>query len=762
MDKIDIYISRIWYLKHFDNNTFEPSQCFEQSFDFKRWYKTNGVPDVYLVLLKKGVISDPFFGMNTDKCKWIEEKDWCFVTEFTCSNPETIESLLFEGLDTFGEIWLNSNKIGESRNMHISYEFKISGILQKKNRLVILFRSPICEAKKYQYKDIYATFNALERMYIRKPAMSYGWDIAPRLVTCGIWRPFYLIPKKKIKLKDVYIRTISIEKNIARISIEFTIENSGEMAALLEVNVYGRCGESEFRVKEKINNGKNIISLKIDNPKLWWTQDFGCPNLYDLKMEVIFHKKIIEIWQDKIGIRVIELIQEPQDGRNISFKFRLNGKDIYMRGINWTPLDAIFARATKGKYEKALRKAKECNINLLRVWGGGIYESDYFYRYCDENGILVFQDFMMACGIYPLDRYFQELLSEEAKAIVKRLRNHPSIALYCGDNENDYARDENWYNIPKERNDLLDPEYNVLTRRVLKTICYELDPSRPYIPSSPYSPTEDIKSNDPSQGDRHFYQLHTEYKNSAFTNEEARFINEQGNLAFPDKKTLRSISNEIWSLDNEIVDHHMGTHRILGCYTTWREWHEAALKRTFGYVPKGLEEYIRLSQLFQACALKYWIERQRIRKFNSGGYILWNLKDCWPQISCAIIDYYFREKLGYYAVKKAFQYVSPIIHEVEKGKFTIYIVNDTLNKQEGKLIVEKINGAKNKDRLLNVKTLIKPNSVCKLDTLFIYMNKFDSDTYIYASFQTSTNIWTNFYFPIDSTNYGLIKELLLI
>ncbi len=656
-------LSSGWRLKGFKEDG-EKEGAYKPDYNDKDWMKVNIPSEVHLELFKRGYIDDPFFHNNLDKLLWIPSWEWWYRLRFRLPShvDYTKAFMVFHGLDTLAIAWLNGKIIGSFKNMFRTYKVDVTDVVlrDEENVLAIKFDS-ILKGYKATIRN-WSEWREKEwlrfRPRFRKAQMSFGWDIAPKLLTIGIWKDVELLLVRNGIIEDVYVRTRRVKEKEAEVEVLVQITSYRDRESLVIAEVLDK-GEIICSGKKTLKGkGTQLVefTFRVRDAKLWWPWDVGEPYLYTLKVELLYDNEPEDERYIRFGIRGVKLITKNQQGRN-TFRFVINDVPIYVRGINWTPPDAIFVRIDKDRYTKLLRMVKDMNANMLRIWGGGIYPHDIFYDLCDEMGIMIWQDFMFACADYPRDKEFLNEAREEAKDVVKRLRNHPSIILWCGDNECDA---------------MFHPEGHPLNRVVLKQVCEELDPTRPYWPSSPCGGE---RPSSPYEGDTHIWHHGTYYKADIYEREleVALFISEIGHLSCPDMKTLRSYIPEerLWP-PNE--DYRFGYH-------PWSlrrlKRLERAMKIYWGELPKSIEEYIRVSQLLQAEAYKYWVEKCRRRKFNNGGIVLWNVTDCWPQCSDSIIDYFGRPKIAYYYVKIAF---SPILVLAERREedVVIWVVNDTL------------------------------------------------------------------------------------
>jgi len=693
-----------WRLQHFADGAGEAAGAHLAEHDDLAWLPATVPGQVHLDLMAAEVIPDPFFGLNYEQCLWVEEKEWWYRTAFTPDLEELSGKrveLVFEGLDTFATVYLNGQEIGASRNMWVPLVLDVTDRLKwgEPNTLAVRLRSAF-EAVKPDMaadegSDVTGFFSPKERVYARKAQMSYGWDIAPRIVSVGLWRPVYLrlVPEVAIRGFWQWTRGIDdrrpwaasagIPDTTAAITFECEVENLTPEPRTAIRRIEASCGDSaiEWEREVTLKPGRWTVGTSIDihEPRLWWPHGMGDQNLYRGTVSLRIDDEVIDERPISFGIRTVELLlQDPETGEP-RFFFTVNGAPCFMRGTNWMPTDAMFARVTPERIDAVLELCREANCNMLRIWGGGIYEDPAFYELCDEKGLLVWQDFMMACGLYPQNEGFRRQLREEAEWVVRELRGHPSLALWAGDNENDCAYA--WGGG--------DPEgylRNGLTREVLPEVCARLDPSRTYIPSSPYNPSGHGNPNAPDEGDVHLWDHSVRARHPMYFTDTSKFLSEIGRICAANLgSTQRFLAPEDqWPVENKAWEHHVGTIPTEDFKRRWKT--DEGIRNLLGRDAESLQEYIAASQYGQAWCLGEWIERARRRKFECGGILWWNIFDNWPEHVDAVVDHYFGEKVGYTAVCRASRLLMPSIAR-EGEAFRIYLLNDTLEPSAGMLTV---------------------------------------------------------------------------
>ena len=645
--------------------------------------------EVHLDLLRHGRIAEPLYDRNAPACAWVEDRFWWFRRSFTHDGAGGARAeLVCDGLDLNAVLWLNGAEIGRAANALIAHRFEVTQALRKgDNELIVRLDAGVAEAKSKPLAKYGKGTH--ESIWVRKAAFTFGWDWAPRLVNCGIWRPVRIELLDTVALRDVWVRTrLSRKGRGAIVTVATDVENVTDASAdaALTLSIPG-VGKRTLALKALAPGRARIEAVfKVVRPRLWWPRPLGKPHLYTLDARLSVGRSSSAQRTVRFGIREIALLQEPladvPGGK--SFTFAVNGEKCFVNGANWAPLDGIVARVTPEKRERVLSLVRDANLNMLRVWGGGIYEEDDFYDFCDANGILLWHDFMMACFIYPGDDAgFRRRLAAEIEAAVPRLRNHPSIALWCGSNESDWAFDSNWYPGCESNASL------VLEHGLIPGLLKTLDPDRPYRPTSPWG-GEDV--NDEDQGDQHWWSIsiasggneQIDYRN--YRRAHCTFNSEYGYFGMP---ALESICDYLpegqRAVDAEGFRFHTNAHGFTLKQRVGNLKVLAAIDLLAGdAAAMSLEQLVDASQLLQAEALKTAIEQSRRRKFDCGGSMFWMFPDAWGEIGWSVVDYYLRKKASYDAIRRASAPVLVSIKEEECGVST-WVVNDTRARVKGTL-----------------------------------------------------------------------------
>ncbi|MDE4541120.1 glycoside hydrolase family 2 protein [Thermoanaerobacterium sp. R66] len=619
---------------------------------------------VQLDLMTQNKISDPFYRMNEIECHKLEDKEWIYRKEFDFEFPDEFDEikLVFEGIDTLADIYFNGDYLGTAENMFISYEYDVTDLIKEKNNVLEVYFQSITKAIRSIEKDsplkLESSFESA-RPYIRKAQYSFGWDWGPRLIQVGLWKDAYISIIKDAAIEKPFFYTEKLRDGAAYVRVSASISYFADFDLKAEVTI-SYDGEVCGRKVVSITYGEIDAAFKIDEPKLWYPNGVGPQNLYDICIKLTMADVVVDELNFRSGIRVVELLRE-KDDIGESFIFEINGIKIFAKGADWIPADSFLPRITKEDYYTFIKLAKDANMNMLRVWGGGIYEDEAFYDACDKMGIMVWQDFMYACAQYP-DQFdwFQQMAAEEAEDVLLRLRNHPSIVLWCGNNENNTGFYSWWGNG--------DPKYlgNYIYKEILPQICEKYDPSRPYWVSSPYG---GVDPNSESEGDRHQWNVWSGWTDvKAYLADKSRFVSEFGFQSMPDWKTVLSYTKEDdrYILSPVMISHNKqidGMERLIRYMVS-----------ELGF-PKDFKSFVYLTQFNQAEAIKKGVEHWRARKFMTAGTLYWQFNDCWSVASWSCIDYYKRKKALYYYSGRFFANVLPYIAE-EDGGITIYGISD--------------------------------------------------------------------------------------
>ncbi|HOB76501.1 MAG TPA: glycoside hydrolase family 2 protein [Phycisphaerae bacterium] len=655
------------------NGSWEFRQAGRAPLRIKRWLPATVPGTVHTDLLAAGQIEDPFYRTNELDLRWIEQADWVYRRTVHLK-PEFLRDaravwLDFAGLDTLATVRLNGHVVGQADNMFHPWRFDVRPFLKTgANQLEVEFASAprVAEELAAKSRNQYRSVFYQPRLWLRKAQYAGGWDWGPRFLTCGIWRPVCLRAVEQAEICNVHAFTTELNQHRAVLAVDVEIESHVSASAAVCVSLRPADGASgasqaasvqpaaatspsgkpvrngrvsEVRVEADLAHGTQIVStsLIVENPALWWPNGMGSQSLYEVEVVLEMGAATVHAVSQTVGFRSVELIRE-RDGQGESFRFRVNGRDVFCKGANWIPGDSFLPRFTPERYRQRLLDARDTHMNMLRVWGGGVYEDPAFYRLCDELGLMVWQDFMFACSEYPEEPALVEKVRREARHVVRELRNHPCLVLWCGNNENQWLFDEIWAPTGKRSGETY---YN----DILPAVCREYDPQRPYWPGSPYGGS---KANDPNFGDCHVWSVWGGWLGPAhYRDNPARFASEFGFQAMPAAATVREFTaREDRRLFSPVIDHHNkvedGHARIV-----------RFLADSLG-LPVDLDDYVYLSQVQQADAIKIGVEHWRRRWPGSAGALYWQLNDCWPVASWSAVDWAGRPKALWYASRRFF------------------------------------------------------------------------------------------------------------
>ncbi len=644
---------------------------------------------VHLDLLANDLIADPFYGENEKELQWIGESEWqyscTFFSDSLILEKENLD-LVFEGLDTYAQVFLNDSLILTSNNMFRTWRVDVKAVVHEgKNQLTVVFFPPgeINESKanelSYKLPD--------KRAFTRKSPYHFGWDWGPEFVTCGIWKPVHLDAWDAFRIEKVHIQHGPIDEVPLKVIHHMTVVSDREQSARVQVFDEDSGERVAFKNVDLIP-GKNEIFLEavIEDRKLWWPVSLGDQNMYTWRTKLV-GGGILDEYLSSFGVREIKLIHEP-DEYGESFYFSVNGLPVFMKGANYVPQDNFLTRVDTARYKQLIESVVDANMNMLRVWGGGFYENDIFYELCDKNGILVWQDFMFACNMYPGGDAFLENVRQEAIDNVSRLSNHPCIALWCGNNE----IDEGWHNwgwqkslaysfedSAKVWNDYLNVFHDILPN-----VVEAIDPGTAYWPSSPM--TGWGRDEAYTRGDVHYWGVWWgEEPFSMYREKVGRFASEYGFQGIPPMETIEAFGGATHPTSNiqhpkpDVLEAHQkhprGTELI-----------QKYMEREY-IVPENFEDYVYISQVLQAEGMGEAFYTHRIAQPYCMGTLYWQLNDCWPVTSWAGLDYYGRWKALHYHVKRAY---SPImVRAIEKdGDIFVFALNDHPSGQEVEMKIE--------------------------------------------------------------------------
>lgn len=699
---------------------------FKQA-DSGEWLPATVPGTVHTDLLANKKIEDPFYRTNERNLQWIDKKDWIYLNTVKIDSATLLKENIeidFKGLDTYADVYVNDSLVLKADNMFREWKADCKKFLKAgDNQIKVYFHSPIKiglqELEKHGY-GLPASNDQSENggvgdkkvsVFTRKAGYHYGWDWGPRFVTSGIWRPVSLKAWNNAKINNLQVVQESVSAQSASIKAIFEVDATATGSAELELTC---SNDSSLKATGTINLKPGLcrgeVDLTINNPKLWWTNGLGEAFLYNMNGTLKIDDIVIDGIQVNVGLRTVKVIQEP-DSLGKSFYVELNGKPVFMKGANYIPNDNFLPRVTAEEYEKVVKSAFDTKMNMLRVWGGGIYENDVFYDLCDKYGILVWQDFMFACSMYPDNNALLENIRLEAVDNVKRLRNHPSIGLWCGNNEIDVAWQQNnenggwgWkqqYN-PEQRKAIWHA-YDTIFHKILADVVKEYDTDRFYWSSSPMAGWGKHSDFAAHSGDIHYWDVWWGQKPfEEYETHIGRFMSEYGFQSFPEFNTVKTYTIPAdYDIFSEVMKAHQRSSIGNGTIKNY-------MQRDYK-VPTDFRKFLYVGQLLQAEGIKFAMEAHRRAKPYCMGTLFWQINDCWPVASWSSTDYYRRWKAQQYYAKKAFSdvLVSP---DLDSTKVSVFVVNDLHEKKNTTLLLKVIDFS---GKVLFEKTItaaLEPNS----------------------------------------------------
>lgn len=634
-----------------------------------------------------GLVPDPRRDIGIGKSRWISQTDWLYTKKFVIDPNDPVLSgnaeLVFEGLDTFAAVTVNGNTLGDADNMFRTWIFDVTGLIAAgENVLTVKLASPentVRELEKQSGRRIFSD----PRTYARKAAYSFGTDVSPALPTIGIFKSVY------VRATGTRFTSASVlyelSENLDRATLDFDVEISTPEGATvaLEIEYRDRDEPKLLRYEYTLAPGttRKTERVSMDNPDLWWPNGSGAQHLYDFTFRIFDGDELLEQVARRVGFRKIELCEDVCDNGR-TFYFKINNNPIFMRGANWLPCDFFPSRPKSAHYAKLIRLARNAHHNLLRVWGGGVYEDDDFYDRCDETGIMVWQDFMFAHGPVPDDCAFADNVREEVVEQVRRLRNHPSVIVYCGNS--------GCYSV-FERSEATDKADALSGRQIWEQLIPEVLDE--YVPGAIYRVSTPFTAHgrDPdlaTEGDVHLWDVWLRFTDPAFFQiSDARFVTEFGLESLPNGDTLEQfIPAEAHDIESDSIRAH--EHSGDGIVRIIR--YVAARFR----LPRDFGDWIYKSQITQAEGVRIGVESFRIRKFRAGGALYWHFNDCWPSVSWSAVDYNLGPKALYYMARR---FYAPVMlafvtkdwypSEIDRDHIKLAVVNDTFATVKGRLNV---------------------------------------------------------------------------
>ncbi|MBN1878352.1 MAG: glycoside hydrolase family 2 protein [Anaerolineae bacterium] len=654
---------------------------------FKEAYTSEWLPaqvpgSVHTDLLALDRIPDPFVADNELSVQWVTERNWEYQLTFQAAADLLAEEHIFlvcDGLDTFAHVKVNDMPIGHAENMFRQYRWEVTSLLtEDENTLHIRFPSTVAHIRQQQEKfPLTGVSQAIPGgPYVRKAPSHFGWDWGPQLPPTGIWKDVRIEGYTTARIEDVHIRQQHSDNNSVILSVDVALERwqTADVNVTLKVTAPGGTEQTITGVlKGDTSTGNLTVELK--NAQLWWPNGYGDHPLYKVKVILEQNGNCLDSRDYKVGLRTLELRQEP-DEFGTSFTFVVNGVPVFAKGANWIPADSFPTRISDEHLTHLIRSAADANMNMLRVWGGGFYEEERFYDLCDTYGILVWQDFIFACSIYPDDDAFFENVRVEAIQNIRRLRHRASLALWCGNNEMEGGwADWGWAQRQPEAK-RLKAAYDRMYHHLLPDLCAVEDPDHAYWPSSPSSGVPFDDPNGTWAGDTHNWMVwHGGQKFAGYREHNSRFVSEFGFQSLP---VLRTISTYApvseWNMTSYLMEHHQrnasGNGKIINYMTDHFR------------MPKDFPSLVYLTQILQAEAVRTGVEYWRRNRACTSGTLYWQLNDCWPVASWASLDYFGRWKALHYSARR---FYAPVLLSAEEAvtQACLYVTSDLMQTWTG-------------------------------------------------------------------------------
>lgn len=718
---------------------------------------------VHTDLLAQGLIDDPFYADNEKRLQWIGEKDWEYSRTFVLTAEELSAShaeLVLEGVDTYSKIYVNGTEVLATDNMFRTWRVDVKALLYEGENTIRVCFDSVFKTDMPKYLNAPYKLQAWPNndqssiwlsLYARKAGYNYGWDWGPRFITTGLWKPVYLDCWSGLELQPSQILTVSADAGKARMNARVSVKS--DFAGPVCVSIVSD-GKVLYRKNHDLAAGENIIDcpFTVKNPRLWWSNGLGGQPLYDFRIVVGEGEKKVSR-TERTGIRTIEVVRE-KDEWGTSMYVKLNGTPVFCKGADWVPQDNFPARISRERMVSAVKDAADANMNMLRVWGGGLYESEDFYNACDSLGILIWQDVAFACGMFPSDEAYLRTVAEEVKDNVRRLRNHPSLALWCGNNENEISYYEWGWNrtlSPAQREDYESGLKRLFYQTIPQAIASE-DASRYYHPSSPVTGYSGIAY---SEGDAHYWGVWKGAWIEEYLKPQniARFMSEYGFQSYPCMETIHSFCPD-WDLyvgSNSLIAHQKAHDDNTRDPYFGDKQMRKYMQRYF-HVPSDLEDFVFLSQFMQAEAVKVAMEAHRRAKPYCMGTLFWQLNDCWPVASWSSVDYYGNWKPLQYYAKRSYSEVLASPYIAEDGKIRVKVVSDRKKKLDATLEfrIMDADGTLHDNASVSVSA---PADAC-MDA-FAYDPDVPASAFVYVRLMEKGKVLSeNTFFPLDANRYS--------
>lgn len=700
---VERYLNGTWKLRwcdgqrggmpHYIHTPNEPAYAdildmpkeISDDYDAIKWIDATVPGEVHMDLMQAGIIESPYEGTGVLQCRWVEECYWFYRRVFDAEDiyKNRFAKLIFMGLDYGAVIYLNGKEIARHNNAFYPCEIDVSDmLLPKGNVLLVRLESGLFSVCEKPIRDYYTATMSIDvllhkRNWLRKTQSQAAWDWSPRLLNIGIYKPVILKASNKMIVDTIALNaSLNEELNTGTIKARAFVSEHDRDIGKISLNIMVNGKKYVFTYDEIPNDGVLEARLSVDNPRLWWPAGYGEQSLYTVDITINSDDETIYTQSKEVGFRHISVNQQPHPKEGNYFIFEINGEPIFLKGSNLVPNDLITAAITPERYKRLVELALKANFNFLRVWGGGLYESDDFYELCNRKGIMVWQEFIAACAVIPIeDKQLLESIKKEAVYQMRRLSCHPSLIAWCGNNEIGWAE--------KQYDNFHVGEDRELYHRIFPEILAKEDPEKYYQPTSPYTQGYD-DYNTQIAGDQHPWGVGFGNKDSRdYEKYVCRFPNEGGILGPVSLKTTMACLREgdaihsfSWQIHDNMLENSSSSTSPDNDVRFWMNKNVREM---------SIEEYVYAGGFVQSEGLKRYIDNFRRRKYDSSAAVFWMYNDCWPAVrSWTIVDYYLNVTPSYYPVRRAFLPVAPVI-AFENDKYTIYAVNDTLNVFEGEL-----------------------------------------------------------------------------
>jgi beta-mannosidase len=636
---------------------------------------------VHTDLMAAGRIPDPFVADNEKKVTWVAETDWTYRRSFEVNAAllqEAVVDLVCDGLDTIAAVTVNGQPVGTAENMFRQYRWNVKALLKSgQNEIMVAFTAPV---KYIRAKEDSRSLRGVSQgisgaPHVRKAPCQFGWDWGPQLPPIGIWKDIRLEAYSTARFEDIHLRQ-QHANGVVKVSAKAALQRLGGKPLKARLVVTAPGGEQSYQDEKVITTGEGLLEVKITQPQLWWPNGYGAQPLYQVKVMLLDDEKVVDAMVYRLGLRTI-VLKRTKDEWGESFTFVVNEVPIFAKGANWIPADSFPTRLNEQNLGALIASTAATHQNMLRVWGGGLYESELFYDLCEQAGILVWQEGVFACSIYPLDDdEFLANVRQEVLENVRRLRHRTSLCLWCGNNEMEWGWESWGWNKP----DLLAlrDAYERFFHHILPGWISEVDTDHDYWPSSPSSNTPFKDANGQAVGDSHYWDVwHGRKPFSAYRQQFPRFMSEFGFQSLPPFPTIRTYAQPAdYNMTSYIIEHHQKNYSGNAIMMT-------QMADTFR-LPKDFAAMVYMTMVLQAEGIRYGVEHWRRNMHRVSGTLYWQLNDCWPVASWASLDYFGHWKALHYAAKR---FYAPVLLSIEDqgSRMAVHVSSDLTTPWQGEV-----------------------------------------------------------------------------